>query len=82
MACLGCQCCEDEATPMVTLRDGSTVCSSCPEWMMECEARHLLSIPLETRRAELAERQKKRGAAAVEALKTVMMDLHNRRQSR
>ena len=61
---------------MVTLRDGSTVCSSCPEWMMECEARHLLSMPLAARRAELAERQKKRGAAAVEELKKAMMELH------
>jgi len=66
---------------MVTLRDGSTVCSSCPEWLIECEARHLLSMPLAERRAELANRQKKRGVAAVEALKNVMLDLHGRKLS-
>ena len=76
--CLGCQRCEDETTKMVTLRTGAIVCDTCPEWLIECEARHLLSMPLAERRVALTERQKKRGAPAVEALKAVMADLHRR----
>ena len=78
--CLGCQRCEDETTKMVTLRTGVIVCDTCPEWLIECEASHLLSMPLVERRAALAERQKKRGGLAVDGLKAVMADLHGRRK--
>lgn len=78
--CLGCQRCEDEATPMVTLHTGSQVCSSCPAWLMECEARHLLEMPLLERREALAAREKKRGKDDVERMKAVMLALHEKRK--
>ena len=69
-ACLGC---ELQATSAVTLNDGTTVCSSCPAWRLECEAREVLKKPtLEARRDYLAEVVKKRGNVAVDDLKAAM----------
>ena len=45
--CLGCNLIESSA---VTLLDGKNVCSSCPAWRLETEAREVLSKPLEARR--------------------------------
>ncbi len=49
--CLGCQRCEDG--PVVTLVDGRTVCTWCPDWRDECLAREILKMPKERRRAWL-----------------------------
>jgi hypothetical protein len=63
MTCLGCQRCETD--PMVTLIDGRKVCSYCPDWRLECEARQVAAMAaLEQRRAYMVEAQKKRGQAA------------------
>lgn len=78
--CLGCQRCEDEATPMVTLLSGSIVCSSCPEWLEECEGSHLLNMPLQQRREALTNREKTRGRDGVEKLKALMILLHARKK--
>jgi hypothetical protein len=64
----------------VTLHDGRVVGSWSKEWMMECEARHLLTMPLWKRRDELEEREKKRGAKSVEQLKAVMASIHATRK--
>lgn len=37
----------------VTLIDGRTVCAYCPDWRDECQARAILEIPKERRRAFL-----------------------------
>lgn len=53
------------------------VCSYCPLWIVECEAKYLLSLPLTTRRAELAAREKKR--SSVDALKAAMIGIHRKK---
>ena len=45
----------------VTLHDGRVDGSWSREWMIECEAKHLLTLPLWKRREELDAREKKRG---------------------
>ncbi len=64
----------------VTLHDGRVVGSWSREWMIECEARHLLTLPLWKRREELDAREKKRGVKSVEQLKAVMASIHTRRK--
>ncbi len=64
----------------VTLHDGRVVGSWSREWMIECEAKHLLTLPLWKRREELDVREKKRGVQSVEQLKAVMASIHTRRK--
>lgn len=72
--CNACEC-RIEA-PKVKLVTGREVCSWCPDWLIECEARDLLRRPLEDRRAALVEREKKRGKQATDALRQVMIKIH------
>ncbi len=65
----------------VTLHDGRVVGSWSREWLVECEARHLLSMPLHKRRDQLDERVKKRGAKSVNELKAVMASMHAQRKT-
>jgi hypothetical protein len=62
------------------LHDGRVVGSWSREWMIECEAKHLLTLPLWKRREELDAREKKRGVKSVEQLKAVMASIHTRRK--
>jgi hypothetical protein len=65
--CLGCQLME--ISP-VTLREGKTVCSSCPMWRAECEARMVVGLAsLDQRRDYIAGVAKERGRLAADALK-------------
>jgi hypothetical protein len=64
----------------VTLHDGRVVGSWSRDWMLECEARHLLTLPLWKRRDELDVREKRRGIKSVEQLKAVMASIHTRRK--
>ena len=69
-ACLGC---ELLATSAVTLNDGATVCSICPAWRLECEARMVAEMPsLEARRGYLAGVEQKRGKAAADELRAAI----------
>ena len=65
----------------VTLHDGTTVGSWSREWLVECEARHLLSMPLAKRREQLDARVRQRGAKAVDELKAVMVSMHAKRKT-
>ena len=65
----------------VTLHDGRVVGSWSREWLVECEAQHLLKMPLTKRRHELDERVKKRGAKSVDELKAVMASIHAKRKT-
>ncbi len=65
----------------VTLVDDSVVSNYSREWMLECEARHLLTLPLWKRREQLEAREKRRGFASVEKLKAVMQELHKKTKS-
>ncbi len=64
----------------VTLHDGRVVGSWSSEWMIECEARHLLAMPLHKRRDQLDARVKQRGAKSVDELKAVMASMHAQRK--
>lgn len=67
--CLGCE--RIEYQP-IRLRTGKVVCSSCEAWRMECEARHVLSLPTKAeRQAYLAD---VKGRA--EALRSEMLAIY------
>lgn len=76
--CLGCQKMENEQQ-CVTLHDGRVVCSSCYDWLIECEAKGLLALPLNARRQALAAREKQRGD--IEQLKAVMTSICKKRKN-
>jgi len=65
----------------VTLHDGRVVGSWSRDWMIECEATHLLAMPLHKRRDQLDARVKQRGAKSVEELKAVMASIHTKRKT-
>lgn len=67
---------------MVTLHNGQVVSSWSEEWRMECEAIHLLEMPLHRRRAALADREKERGKDAVQKLQSVMSFIFYERKQR
>lgn len=64
----------------VTLHDGRVVGSWSQDWLLECEARHLLGLPLAERRQALLARFKLRGEASVNALKMRMLSIHSKRK--
>lgn len=66
MACGGCNLIE---TAPATLNGGTVVCTSCPAWRLECEAREVLAKPLEKRREYLADVEQRRGKQATDELK-------------
>jgi hypothetical protein len=72
-----CEGCERDKT--ARLSDGRVVCTWCRAWLIECEARYLLEMPLEARREALAAREAVRGS--VEELKDAMERLHAQRRS-
>ena len=78
--CLGCQRLEDEKTTLVQLSTGQTVCSYCPEWMIECEAKWLLEQPLHKRQKLLAMFAKERRGTAIDNLKARMTLIFNQRK--
>jgi len=74
----GCDKCKRTKTAL--LSDGRTVCTWCRDWMVECEARHLLAMPLAERRDGLAALEQKRGS--VEKLKAVMVLIHSQKRTK
>lgn len=65
---------------MVTLVDGKVVMSDAEEWRHETLARHVLKLPgLETRRAWLADFERKHGAEDARRLMDTMQALHTAR---
>lgn len=77
---LGCQRLEDEKTTLVELSTGQKVCSYCPEWLLECEAKALLELPLSERKRLLLAFEAKRGPKSVEILKSRMTLIFNKRK--
>lgn len=79
MECLGCTLIEEHA---VTLNDERTVCTSCPAWRLECEAREVIAKPtLEARREYLAGVERQRGKAATDELKAAITAEWERRKA-
>ena len=76
MECFGCNLIESSA---VTLLDARVVCSSCPAWRLECEAREVLSKPLEARKVYLEKVEEKRGKAACDELKAAISEIWEKR---
>lgn len=68
MECLGCN---FIITSPVTVRDGRIVCSSCEVWRLECEARHVLTLP--HKRDFLEKIKHKRGDEAYHTLRNEML---------
>ena len=66
--CLGCLLITEKPT---TLRDGRVVCNECECWRIECEARHVLTLP--HKRIYLEEIKTKRGEAAYNILRNEML---------
>ena len=54
-----CEACERPLT--ITLSDGRVACTYCPGYMLDCEARHLLSMEPVERQAAMEAREAKRG---------------------
>lgn len=75
--CLGCQRLENN-DQCVTLASGTVVCTYCPAWLIETEARELLAMPKAKRIEELRKRELKRGN--VDELKKAMTDIFNKRK--
>lgn len=73
--CLGCTKLEN-ADQCVTLSTGKVVCTFCPSWMIECEARELLKLPKQARIEALKKRELKRGD--VTELKETMTRIFNK----
>jgi len=76
---LTCQLCTREKT--ITLVNGQACCTWCKEYMLECESRYLLGLPLQVRREMLNEREYKRGKAAVGQLKAKMNEMFKLKQT-
>lgn len=79
--CLGCQRLEDENAQMVELVTGQRVCTYCPEWMLETEAKALLAMGLKERQRLLLAFEAKRGEKSVTLLKQRMILLFERQKS-
>ena len=63
---------------MPTLHDGRQVPSDSNDWKLECLAHHILSLPsLEVRRAWLCTYEKRRGEAAANELRAMLLSLHS-----
>jgi hypothetical protein len=75
--CLGCERLSTEH--VVMLNGGRVVCSSCPSWALECEAKTVLKKPLEDRRAYLDAIEKVRGKAGADALRAAVTALWSKK---
>lgn len=45
------------STQLVSLASGDVVCSACPNWAVECEARRLLTYPAAQRKEAMSKRK-------------------------
>jgi len=75
--CPGSKLCE-YAPSRVTLDDGSEVCSNCPEWAKECEAKRLLTYPMMDRMTGLRKREQIRGKKSTDELRETIEMLKNK----
>jgi hypothetical protein len=64
----------------VILHTGQTVGSFSREYLIECEAKYLLAMPLKARREALKIRELKRGLTSVLRLKEFMKSIHDHRR--
>lgn len=78
--CLGCQRLENENETLVQLSTGQKVCTNCPEWMIECEAKFLLDQPLHKRQKLLSMFANERRGTAIDNLKARMTLIFNQRK--
>jgi hypothetical protein len=74
-----CDACTKEKTK--ELVNNKIVCTDCYHWMIECEARFILSMPKMTRRAMLETRELKRGKDSVDKLKEVIHAVFNKQRN-
>ncbi len=72
-----CKNCERDKTAKLT--DGKQVCTYCPEWLLECEAKELLRLPLDRRRLALQRRTEK--GRNINELKKRLEHIHRARKA-
>lgn len=71
--CLGCSYIE---THSVTLRNGTTVCTSCPAWREECEVRAVANMLTDAdRKSFLSKVSDLRGKEAAQELRAKVLEL-------
>lgn len=86
--CAGCAKLEDESAATVVLLSGVSVCSWCPAWLRETQARHAEALQVlgmvdrETRQDHLAKREAAFGAEYRRRLEAVIMEIWTARQAR
>lgn len=69
--CLGCNYVSEK---QVNLRDGRVVCSTCPDWLLETEARRVLAMSDKKARSNyLAGVDKQRGKVSGDKLRAEVM---------
>jgi hypothetical protein len=70
-------CIKDKTKQLV---DDRMVCTDCQHWIIECEARFILSMAKMKRRSMLETRELKRGKASVDKLKEVIHAVFNKQR--
>lgn len=72
----GCLGCEGISERPVGLIDGRVVCNECPDWRMECEARHILRVSKSNKKVRDAlDARRDVGRKDVGRLREVMLKL-------
>ena len=74
-----CQRCKNEKNK--TLQNATKACSVCSQWMLDCEAKWLLSLDLKQRRDYLSQVEIKRGKKSVEILRAVFLTLWQKKRA-
>jgi len=74
--------CNESCKPdlLVGLVSGKEVCTWCPEWARECEARRLLTYKKVELKEALEKRELLRGKDVLDKLRAVMQSLLNKRK--
>lgn len=64
----------------IKLVSGTEVCTWCPDWALECEARRLLTYKKAELKEALEKRELLRGKDVLDKLRAVMQSLLNKRK--
>jgi hypothetical protein len=64
---------------LVKLISGKEVCTWCPEWALECEARRLVKYKAADKREALEKREQIRGKESTDLLRQVMDLVRNKK---
>ena len=72
----GCLGCVKMEVSTATLMDGRVVCNECPDWMLECEGRHILkTVKTDKKIRDALASRRDAGRGDVSRLREVMLKL-------